>query len=100
MEPTVVVPPAVGTLISALVELLKGLGLIKDGNGGRWALLFSAVASLVLTFLAEFGLVDLEGLQAQAVFEMLGLLGQMILVFVGAFLTHKVFRAANVFKKR
>jgi hypothetical protein len=98
------IPPALGVLISALVELAKALGWINDGDGGRLSLVLGMLANTILTLVSQLGLVDLGSVEVVAIFEILGLVGEIILIIVGVFLshsasfaTHKLLKSTRVF---
>jgi hypothetical protein len=93
----VAIPPALGVFLSALVELLKAAGVIKDGDGGRWALGGSIVVAALLTLGVKAMGLDLDAELPAALVALAGLAGQIITTLLGSFGSHKLFKATKVF---
>lgn len=101
----VVLPIGIGVAISALVEILKririsGEPLIPDGQAGRLVLTLNILVTAALTMAVESFGFEMEGEQAQAVFEFLGALGQMIIAFLGSYGTFRLGRETGVLSER
>ena len=84
----VIVPVGVGTLITALIGLLKIAGVVKEGLGGKWALGANIIVAALLTFAVEVFEFDMSGDLATQVAEVAGLLGQLLLSLVGSYTSH------------
>lgn len=91
------VPPALGVLLAALIELAKAFGLVGVDDGGRWAMLGTLVISAALTFGVGLNVFDVDSEQFKALVEIAGLVGNIIMVFLASFGTHKLAKAAKLF---
>ena len=87
----------VGTLIAILVEILKRLGAVPDGQAGVWVAVGNVVAFAGLYIAGVFGL-DVMGDLPQQVLGILEQVGKLILMFLSAVGSFKAARAANVLK--
>jgi len=84
-----------GAVITVVIEILKRLKVVPDGQAGRWATIANVVAFAVLVFCGVFG-VDYSGDQAKAIFDLLHRIGQAILTIISSPILFKVLREANV----
>ena len=87
----------VGAVIMILVEILKRLGAIPDGQAGMWATIANVVAFAVLYILGAFGF-DVMGDLPQQILEILEQVGKLLLMLLSAIGSFKVLRSANVLK--
>lgn len=92
----VIVPAGLGLLITAVLGLLKWLNVLPDDLAGKVALIVNVVVVAALTILVEGFGIDIEGEKFKAVFEILGMLGQILLTFLASWGMHKLSRAAKI----
>ena len=86
----------IGPLLVLVVETLKRIGAIPDGQAGKVTMVLSAVVFAVLVALGAFAGIDLGGDGAQTVVGSIEAVLKIVLGFVSAVGTFKVARAAQV----
>jgi len=87
----------IGGIITVVVEILKQVGAIPDGQAGRWATLANIVAFAVLAVVGVFG-VDFTGDTATAIYDLLERIGQAVLMVMSSPIVFRVMRGAEVFR--
>jgi len=90
------VPGGIGLLLGALIEVLKAFGIVKDSFGGILAMGGSIIIAAVLTLAVEIGGLDVANEQYVALVELAGLMGQILVTFLGSFVTHKTAKTAEL----
>jgi hypothetical protein len=91
----VALPAGVAIFITLVVGIAKYAGL-PDGKGGLLALGLSTLTVLGLTVAIDGFGVDIESEKYKAIFDLIGFAGQAGLTFLGAFLSHKVSKEAQL----
>lgn len=87
-----------GAVITVVIEILKRLSVIPDGQAGRWATIANVVAFAGLVVAGVFG-VDYSGDQAAAIFDLLHRIGQAVLTIISSPIFFQVLRGAGVLPK-
>ena len=91
-----------GALVSAVVNILKVLGLVKDGDAPTWITGFDLLGVIALYVATAFKLpFDLEiiGPQMSVIAQFLIALGQLIVAFGGSKLFYAVARGSPIVGK-
>jgi hypothetical protein len=87
----------VGAVIMVVIEILKRIGVIPDGQAGVWVSVANVVAFAGLYVADVFGF-DVMGDLPQQVLEILEQVGKLILMFLSAVGSFKAARSARVIK--
>jgi len=87
----------VGAVIMVLVEILKQVGAIPDGQAGKWAGIANVVAFAAL-YVANVFNFDVMGDLPQQVLAILEQVGKLILMLLSAVGSFKAARATNIAK--
>ena len=87
----------VGTVLMILVEILKRLGAVPDGQAGVWVAVGNVIAFAALYISGVFGFDVMEDLPQQ-VLAIMEQVGKLVLMFLSTIGTFKAARAANVVK--
>ena len=87
----------VGAVIMVLIEILKRLGVIPDGQAGQWAGIANVVAFAVLYVLNVFNL-DVMGDLPQRILAVLEQVGKFVLMLLSAVGSFKAARSAKMLK--
>jgi uncharacterized membrane protein len=93
----VAVPAGLGTLVTAILGILKYFGIIKDGTGGKWAVGADIVLAAALTFVVNVFGFDMSGDLATQINTFALLIGQLLMMIVGSYLSHYVSKKAEVY---
>lgn len=87
----------VGAVIMVIIEILKRVGAIPDGEAGKWAGIANVIAFAGLYVAGVFGF-DMMGDLPQQVLNILEQVGKLILMFLSAIGSFKAARSARVIK--
>lgn len=98
-ELVLLIPAGLGTFVTALIGLGKYFGLVPEDTGGKISLVFNLVTGAALYLAAGVFEVDVEGDQAQMVYQILGLIGALLLQYIGAFTSHAVSKHAKLYSQ-
>lgn len=85
-----------GGVITVVVEVLKRLKVVPDGQAGRWTTIANIVGFAVLVGLGVLG-VDYTGDAAAGIFDLLERIGQAVLLVISSPLFFQVLRSMGVF---
>jgi len=86
-----------GSVVMVVIEILKQLKVVPDGQAGRWATLANVVLFGILAVAGVFG-VDYTGDTARMVFDVLNRIGQVVLAILTSPIFFKGLRMAQVLK--
>lgn len=84
-------------LVPIAVELLKRVGVIRDGMAAVWSTAFSVALFFLLFILGVFG-IDVSGDAAQDAYGILIQLGTLVLMIFGSPAMYKLARALGIAK--
>jgi hypothetical protein len=84
-----------GAIITVVIEILKRLAIIPDGQAGRWATIANVVVYAILVVAGIFG-IDYSGDKAKAIFALLHQIGQIVLAIISSPIFFKLLRQMNV----
>jgi hypothetical protein len=85
----------IGAIITLLIQILKTLNLVPDGQAGIWATAANVGVFAVLWIAGAFGF-DVTGSAIQDVLAMLEQLGKLILMVVTSPIFFRVLREARI----
>jgi len=86
-----------GSVVMVVIEILKQLKVVPDGQAGRWATLANIVLFAVLAVAGVFG-VNYAGDTARMIFDVLNRIGQVVLAILASPIFFKGLRMAQVLK--
>jgi len=89
----------IGAVVMVVIEILKRLQVIPDGQGGRWATVANIVIFAGLVVGGIFG-VDFTGDTAQSIIDILQRVGQAILLIISSPIFFKILRSTEILPKR
>ena len=84
-----------GAIITVVIEILKRLKAIPDGQAGRWATIANVVVYAILVIAGIFG-IDYSGDKAKAIFDLLHQIGQIVLAIISSPIFFRLLRQMNV----
>jgi len=84
-----------GAIITVVIEILKLLKAIPDGQAGRWATIANVVVYAILVIAGIFG-IDYSGDKAKAIFDLLHQIGQIVLAIISSPIFFRLLRQMNV----
>ena len=88
----------IGAVVMMIIEILKKLGAVPDGQAGRWATVANIVIFAGLVVAGIFG-VNYAGDDARMLYDLLNRIGQAALLVVSSPLLFEAMRLAQVFRK-
>ena len=84
-----------GAIITVVIEILKRLKVIPDGQAGRWATIANVLAYGALVVAGIFG-IDYSGDKAKAILALLHQIGQIVLAIISSPIFFRLLRQMNV----
>jgi hypothetical protein len=99
-ELVLLIPVGLGTFITALIGIGKYFGWVPEDTGGKVSLVLNLLAGSALYIAAGVFEVDVEGEQAKLVFEILGLVGALLLQYLGSMVSHYTSVVAKLYTPR
>ena len=84
-----------GAIITVVIEILKRLTVIPDGQAGRWATIANVLAYAALVIAGIFG-IDYSGDKARAIFDLLHQIGLIVLAIISSPIFFRLLRQMNV----
>jgi hypothetical protein len=77
--------------------VLKYAGIIKEGQGGKWATGANIVIAALLTFVVQVFDFDLSGDLAAQLTEIAGLVGQLVIALLGSNVSHYLSKRMSLY---
>lgn len=84
-----------GAIITVVIEILKRLKMIPDGQAGRWATIANVVVYAALVVAGIFG-IDYSSDKAKMFFDLLHQVGQIVLAIISSPIFFRLLRQMNV----